>query len=217
MVRSKTSARVAVLEMAHVAKAFGGVQALVDAGLVLYPGEVHALLGENGAGKSTLLKTLAGVHRSDAGEITLHGRAFEQGSTRDSIEQGIAVIYQEPSLFPDLSLAENVFVGRQLVSGGLVDWAAMEKASRALFERLGVNLDPHAKARGISIADQQIVEIAKALSTDARIIVMDEPTAALSSQEVERLLALSETFATRAVRLFLSATVLMRFLPCAIA
>ncbi|MEJ6507354.1 MAG: sugar ABC transporter ATP-binding protein [Microbacteriaceae bacterium] len=187
MVRSKTSARVAVLEMAHVAKAFGGVQALVDAGLVLYPGEVHALLGENGAGKSTLLKTLAGVHRSDAGEITLHGRAFEQGSTRDSIEQGIAVIYQEPSLFPDLSLAENVFVGRQLVSGGLVDWAAMEKASRALFERLGVNLDPHAKARGISIADQQIVEIAKALSTDARIIVMDEPTAALSSQEVERL------------------------------
>ena len=84
MVRSKTSARVAVLEMAHVAKAFGGVQALVDAGLVLYPGEVHALLGENGAGKSTLLKTLAGVHRSDAGEITLHGRAFEQGSTRDS-------------------------------------------------------------------------------------------------------------------------------------
>ena len=187
MVRSKTSARVAVLEMAHVGKAFGGVQALVDAGLVLYPGEVHALLGENGAGKSTLLKTLAGVHRSDAGEITLHGRAFEQGSTRDSIEQGIAVIYQEPSLFPDLSLAENVFVGRQLVSGGLVDWAAMEKASRALFERLGVNLDPHAKARGISIADQQIVEIAKALSTDARIIVMDEPTAALSSQEVERL------------------------------
>ncbi|MBT5247734.1 MAG: sugar ABC transporter ATP-binding protein [Microbacteriaceae bacterium] len=187
MARSSSSAGNSVLEMTHVAKAFGGVHALVDAGLILYPGEVHALLGENGAGKSTLLKTLAGVHRADAGVITLRGQDFLQGSTRDSIDQGIAVIYQEPSLFPDLSLAENVFVGRQIVSNGLVNWAAMEKASQGLFERLGVSLDPHAKARGISIADQQIVEIAKALSTDAKIIVMDEPTAALSSQEVDRL------------------------------
>jgi rhamnose transport system ATP-binding protein len=176
-----------VLEMSHVAKSFGGVKALVDASLTLYAGEAHALLGENGAGKSTLLKTLAGVHRADSGEITLHGKPFEQGSTKDSIEQGIAVIYQEPSLFPDLTLAENVFIGRQLTSGGLVDWPAMERESRELFARLGVNLDPHQKARGISIADQQIVEIAKALSTDARVIVMDEPTAALSSKEVERL------------------------------
>lgn len=176
-----------LLEMSHVTKAFGGVQALVDANLTLYPGEIHALLGENGAGKSTLLKTLAGVHSADSGEITLRGRAFQQGSTRDSIEQGIAVIYQEPSLFPDLSLAENVYVGRQLTQGGLVDWAAMEREAKALFERLGVQLDPHQKARGISIADQQIVEIAKALSTDATVIVMDEPTAALSSREVERL------------------------------
>lgn len=176
-----------VLEMAHVAKSFGGVNALVDAGLTLYSGEVHALLGENGAGKSTLLKILAGVHKPDAGQITLHGKPFVQGHTRDSIDQGIAVIYQEPSLFPDLSLAENVFVGRQLTSGGLVDWAAMEKAAKELFARLGVALDPLQKARGISIADQQIVEIAKALSTDARVIVMDEPTAALSSKEVDRL------------------------------
>lgn len=176
-----------LLEMSHVTKAFGGVQALVDANLTLYPGEIHALLGENGAGKSTLLKTLAGVHSADSGDITLRGKAFEQGSTRESIEQGIAVIYQEPSLFPDLSLAENVYVGRQLTQGGLVDWAAMEREAKALFERLGVQLDPHHKARGISIADQQIVEIAKALSTDATVIVMDEPTAALSSREVERL------------------------------
>jgi rhamnose transport system ATP-binding protein len=176
-----------LLEMSHVAKNFGGVKALVDATLTLYPGEVHALLGENGAGKSTLLKTLAGVHSADGGEITLRGGKFEQGSTRASIEQGIAVIYQEPSLFPDLTLAENVFVGRQLTQGGLVDWAEMDSQARALFERLGVNLDPQHKARGISIADQQIVEIAKALSTDATVIVMDEPTAALSSREVERL------------------------------
>jgi rhamnose transport system ATP-binding protein len=176
-----------VLVMDHVAKSFGGVRALVDASLTLYPGEVHALLGENGAGKSTLLKTLAGVHRADSGSITLEGIPFIQGGTRDSIEQGVAVIYQEPSLFPDLTLAENVFIGRQLTAGGLVDWLAMARRSLALFERLGVTLDPHSKARGISIADQQIVEIAKALSTDARVIVMDEPTAALSSKEVERL------------------------------
>lgn len=185
--QTSPSGGVPLLVMSHVAKSFGGVRALVDANLTLYPGEIHALLGENGAGKSTLLKALAGVHHIDSGEITLKGEAFRQGSTRDSIEQGIAVIYQEPSLFPDLTLAENVFVGRQLVRGGLVDWEEMAAESRELFGRLGVSLDPHAKARGISIADQQIVEIAKALSTDATVIVMDEPTAALSSREVERL------------------------------
>lgn len=182
-----------LLEMRHVKKSFGGVKALVDSDLVLYPGEVHALLGENGAGKSTLLKALAGVHSIDGGDILLNGEPFRQGNTRDSIEQGIAVIYQEPSLFPDLSLAENVFIGRQLTSGGLVDWDGMVQRSRELFERLGVHLDPYAKARGISIADQQIVEIAKALSTDATVIVMDEPTAALSSREVERLFQVATT------------------------
>jgi rhamnose transport system ATP-binding protein len=176
-----------LLEMKNVAKSFGGVRALVDASLTLYPGEIHALLGENGAGKSTLLKTLAGVHKTNAGSIVLNGKDFVQGSTRGSIEQGVAVIYQEPSLFPDLTLAENVFIGRQLTSRGLVDWAEMERQSHELFTRLGVSLDPSIRARGISIADQQIVEIAKALSTDAIVIVMDEPTAALSSKEVERL------------------------------
>lgn len=176
-----------VLEMHGATKAFGGVQALRGADLVLYPGEIHALLGENGAGKSTLLKALAGVHRIDSGSITLSGKPFEQGSTRLAREQGIAVIYQEPSLFPDLTLAENVFVGRQLQKGKIVNWAAMQQEAKQLFEQLGVNLDPAIRARGLSIADQQIVEIAKALSTKANVIVMDEPTAALSSKEVERL------------------------------
>jgi rhamnose transport system ATP-binding protein len=176
-----------VLEMHDVKKAFGGVQALNGAELVLYPGEIHALLGENGAGKSTLLKTLAGVHKIDSGTITLNGKAFEQGSTRTSREQGIAVIYQEPSLFPDLTLAENVFIGRQLKKGNLVDWAGMANESQKLFDQLGVKLDPSIRARGLSIADQQIVEIAKALSIQATVIVMDEPTAALSSKEVDRL------------------------------
>jgi rhamnose transport system ATP-binding protein len=176
-----------VLEMRNAAKAFGGVQALKGAELTLYAGEIHALLGENGAGKSTLLKALAGVHKIDSGSITLNGKEFEQGSTRAARDQGIAVIYQEPSLFPDLTLAENVFVGRQLQKGKTVDWQSMEKESRKLFEQLGVNLDPTIRARGLSIADQQIVEIAKALSTQATVIVMDEPTAALSSKEVDRL------------------------------
>jgi rhamnose transport system ATP-binding protein len=181
-----------LVDVRHVAKAFGGVHALRDASLTLYPGEVHGLLGENGAGKSTVLKALAGVHRTDAGEITIDGRLFEQGSTRRALEQGVAVIYQEPGLFPDLTLAENVFIARQPTrrSGG-VDWVRMRREAAALFAQLGVDLDPDRPAQGLSIADQQIVEIAKALSTRARVIVMDEPTAALSAAEADRLLAVA--------------------------
>ena len=180
-----------VLTVEGAAKNFGGVKALINAGLTLYTNEIHALLGENGAGKSTLLKTLAGVHRLDAGTISLNGKAFEQGSTRLAREQGVAVIYQEPNLFPDLTLAENVFAGRQPLTSTGVDWNLMEDESRALFEQLGVPLNPLTRARGLSIADQQIVEIAKAISTKAHVIVMDEPTAALSSKEVERLFSVA--------------------------
>lgn len=176
-----------VLTISGATKNFGGVRALNGASLTLYAGEIHALLGENGAGKSTLLKTLAGVHKLDAGLITLNGLPFVEGSTKLAREQGIAVIYQEPNLFPDLTLAENVFAGRQLEKGRLVDWAGMAQEAQRLFDQLGVPLNPRARARGLSIADQQIVEIAKALSLNAKVIVMDEPTAALSSQEVERL------------------------------
>jgi rhamnose transport system ATP-binding protein len=180
---------VPLVSVRDLSKAFGGVAALRGASLTLYPGEIHGLVGENGAGKSTLLKALAGVHRADAGEIVLGGEPFEQGSTRRSLEQGIAVIYQEPNLFPHLTLAENVFVGRQLLrSGGDVDWSAMRDRAWELFRQLGISLDPERHAAGLSIADQQIVEIAKALSTNARVIVMDEPTAALSASESDRLL-----------------------------
>jgi len=186
-----------VLEMVNVAKAFGGVQALNGAELALYSGEIHALLGENGAGKSTLLKALAGVHRIDSGSIHLNGRDFEQGSTRTSREQGVAVIYQEPNLFPDLTLAENVFAGRQPQKANQVDWSGMRREAKNLFDQLGVKLDPSAFAQGLSIADQQIVEIAKALSTKATVIVMDEPTAALSSKEVDRLFKVSRNLAAQ--------------------
>jgi rhamnose transport system ATP-binding protein len=180
-----------VLSVENAVKNFGGVKALVAASLTLYSGEIHALLGENGAGKSTLLKAFAGVHALDAGEIILNGKPFIQGSTRLAREQGIAVIYQEPNLFPDLTLAENVFAGRQPIKGGSVDWRYMNEEAARLFSQLGVSLNPKTRARGLSIADQQIVEIAKAISTQANVIVMDEPTAALSSKEVERLFSVA--------------------------
>jgi rhamnose transport system ATP-binding protein len=187
------SAAKVVLEIKGATKAFGGVQALNGADLALFAGEIHALLGENGAGKSTLLKSLAGVHKIDSGSITLNGKDFQQGSTRTAQQQGVAVIYQEPSLFPDLTLAENVFVGRHIQTAKLVDWKKMQLEAKRLFTQLGVDLDVNRIARGLSIADQQIVEIVKALSINAQVIVMDEPTAALSSKEVERLFSVART------------------------
>ena len=187
-VPANTVPTVAVLELRHAAKSFGPVKALIDGSIELRAGEVHALLGENGAGKSTLVKILAGVHQPDSGqllvngeEITLHGPAAARAA-------GIAVIYQEPMLFPDLTVAENIFMGRQPVRAGRrIDRGAMNRAATEIFAQLGVVLDPTRPARGLSVADQQIVEIAKALSLNASVLIMDEPTAALSNVEVERL------------------------------
>jgi rhamnose transport system ATP-binding protein len=179
--------------MDRVQKRFGGAEALRGTDLKIRAGEIHALLGENGAGKSTMLKILAGVHVNDGGTIKLGSKDFVTGSPQASIEQGIAVIYQEPSLFLDLSLAENVFIGRQPKKGKLIDWKFAQSESARLFKELGVELDPKRQARGLSIADQQVVEIAKALSMNANIILMDEPTAALSASEVERLMTVMKS------------------------
>ena len=196
----------AVLELRHAAKFFGAVKALVDGSVQLRAGEVHALVGENGAGKSTLVKILAGVYQPDSGtlevagqQVTLHGPAAARAA-------GIAVIYQEPTLFPDLTVAENMFIGRQpLRSGRRIDRRAMQDEAGAIFKRLGVPLDPARLARGLYIADQQVVEIGKALSLDARVIVMDEPTAALSAAEVDRLFEVVRTLrANGAAVLFIS-------------
>jgi rhamnose transport system ATP-binding protein len=177
-----------LLSLKGIDKSFGALRALEDVSLDLHPGEVHALMGENGAGKSTLVRVLAGVHRPDNGTIVLAGEAVEFGDPAAARDAGIAVIYQEPTLFGDLSVTENVFMGRQPLAGfRRIDRKSMRTQVQQLFARLGVALDPDRLASGLSIADQQMVEIAKALSLNARVIVMDEPTAALSTREVERL------------------------------
>jgi rhamnose transport system ATP-binding protein len=195
-----------ILELRHAAKAFGAVQALVDGSIELYPGEAHALVGENGAGKSTLVKILAGVYQPDAGALLVDGKAVTLHDPAVARAAGIAVIYQEPALFPDLTVAENLFIGRQpLTTGRRIDRRTMRAEATAIFGRLGVQLDPAQIARGLSIADQQVVEIGKAISLEARVIVMDEPTAALSAAEVDRLFDVVRTLrATGAAVLFIS-------------
>ncbi len=182
------------LVLSKAAKSFGPVAALVDGSITLYPGEAHALLGENGAGKSTLVKILAGVHYPDSGELLLDGAPVVFTGPAAARDAGVSIIYQEPSLFADLTVAENIFVGRQpLGARRRIDRAAMEREAAAIFRRLGVILDPRRLARALSVADQQIVEIAKALSLNASVLVMDEPTAALTSTEVERLFVVIRT------------------------
>jgi rhamnose transport system ATP-binding protein len=169
-------------------KRFGAVVALEDGSITLHAGEAHALLGENGAGKSTMVKILAGVHQPDSGRLLIDGEPVTFSGPAASRAAGVSIIYQEPTLFPDLTVAENIFMGRQpLGTGHRIDRSAMNREARAVFARLGVVLDPERQARGLSVADQQIVEIAKALSLDARVLVMDEPTAALTNVEVQRL------------------------------
>ncbi len=176
-----------ILAATDVSKSFGGVHALKGVHLELFPGEVHALLGENGAGKSTLIKTMTGIHQPDTGTVLLDGNPIQFSGARDAQTHGIAAIYQEPSLFPDLDIAENILVGRQPTRGGRVDWKQMYREASVLLERLGVRLDPRTKARELSVAQQQMVEIARALSLDARVLIMDEPTSSLTLGEVEEL------------------------------
>src|SRR5690606_16748766 len=177
-----------MLRREGVAKSFGPVAALRSGTLVVERGSIHALVGENGAGKSTLVKVVGGVHRRDAGVVELDGEPVDFTGPAEAKAAGVAVTHREPASFPDLTVAENIFLGREpLGRFRRIDRRAMREGARDLFRRLGVDLDPDRPAEGLSIADQQIVEIAKAISLDARVLVMDEPTAALSAVEVRRL------------------------------
>ncbi len=185
---------VPVLELKGVSKSFGAVVALRNADLTLHAGSIHAVVGENGAGKSTLVKIMAGLYQRDTGTFEMDGKPVHFRTTAEAKAAGIAVIYQEPTLFPDLSVTENVFMGRQPVGRfGRIDKGLMRTEVAGLMDRLGVRIDPDRPADGLSIADQQIIEIAKAISLDARVLIMDEPTAALSGVEVERLFAVARS------------------------
>ena len=188
------------VELSGISKRFAATQALDDVSLDLLPGEVHALVGENGAGKSTLVKILAGVHQPDSGTIRLDGEETQIAGPAESRALGIAVVHQEPRLFPDLTVAENVFIGHA-PSGrfGSIDWGATRRAAQALFDQLEVRFDVGAPVRGLSMADQQLIEIAKSLSVDARVLILDEPTASLSAHEVERLFTIVRRLRDRGV------------------
>jgi len=188
------------LQLTGISKRFAATAALTDVSLELLAGEVHALVGENGAGKSTLVKILAGVHQPDAGEIRLDGATTPITGPAHSRSLGIAVVHQEPRLFPDLTVAENVFIGHAPAGAlGSIDWRAMRRAAQALFAELDVQFDVGAPVRGLSMADQQLIEIAKALSVEASVLVLDEPTASLSAHEVERLFTIVRRLRDRGV------------------
>jgi rhamnose transport system ATP-binding protein len=176
------------LTLSGISKSFPGVKALQEVGLELHPGEVTALIGENGAGKSTLVKILTGVYQPDAGEIRLEGTPILIPDAEAAFRFGITGTHQETVLFDDLTVAENIFLGHPILGRfGLLDWPAMHRRSKQILDELEVELDPQTKLRDLAIARKHLVAIARALSVDAKIVIMDEPTAALSHKEVEEL------------------------------
>jgi rhamnose transport system ATP-binding protein len=182
-----------IISLVGISKSFAGVHALRDVSFDLRPGEVHGLVGENGAGKSTLIKILAGVHQPDAGQLLVNGTVRSFGTPADAQAEGIAVIYQEPTLFPDLSVAENVMMRRQPVDAlHRIRWPALYAEVQQILDGLGVAIEARRRVRGMSIADQQMIEVAKALSMQARVLIMDEPTAALTPREVRALFTIIE-------------------------
>ncbi len=190
-----------LVELRNIHKAFAGVQALDDCQFSLLPGEVHALMGENGAGKSTLMKVLAGVYQPDAGQILLDGRPVALPSPRAAQAQGLGIIHQELNLMNHLSAAQNIFIGREPRGkfGLLLDEAALNAQAQALFDRMHLPLDPRTPVGELTVARQQMVEIAKALSFESRVLIMDEPTAALNNAEIAELFRLIRQLQARGV------------------
>src|SRR5258707_11009737 len=192
------------LEIRGMSKRFDATQALDHVSMSLYAGEVHTLLGENGAGKSTLIKIMTGVQPPDQGEMLLGGQPIRSENTAQAQQYGIAAIYQEPMIFPDLNVAENIFISHQR-RGAVVNWASMYREAEDILSTLGVKLDVRSQARGLTLAAQQTVEIAKAISLKVRVLIMDEPTASLSANEVLHLFKIVKTLRDQGVAiLFIS-------------
>lgn len=182
-----------VLELKGITKIFPGVKALDNVHFQLKQGEIHALMGENGAGKSTFIKVITGVHQAEEGEIFINGEKVEIKNPKDAQKLSIAAIYQHGTAYQHLSVTENIFIGHEkMTKFHTIDWKQMHKDAKALLERLGSDIDPHSSMGNLTVAEQQIVEIAKAISTNAKIIIMDEPTAALSKRECEELYRITE-------------------------
>lgn len=181
-----------ILEMKNITKEFPGVKALDNVGFQVQRGEIHCLVGENGAGKSTLMKVLSGVYPYGTyeGEIVFNGQTQQFRNIRDSERCGIAIIYQELALFPELTVYENIFVGHEMVDGMVIDWNETIVRAAEVLKRVGLNVEPTAKVKNLSVGQQQLVEIAKALSKDVKLLILDEPTAALNENDSENLLNL---------------------------
>ena len=180
-----------ILEMKGIDKRFSGVHALKSVNLELCEGEVHALMGENGAGKSTLMKVLCGIYKRDDGVVKLFGKEVDFANIKDSQDAGISIIHQELNMMNHLTVAQNIYIGREpMINGVYIDDKKMEEDAKKLFERIGVDIDPSAKVGSLTVGKQQMVEIAKAVSHDSKILVLDEPTAALTQTEVEELFAI---------------------------
>ncbi|MFC2016010.1 sugar ABC transporter ATP-binding protein [Chloroflexota bacterium] len=187
-----------ILQTTHISKRFDMTQALDDVSFSLYPGEIHGLVGENGAGKSTLIKIMTGIHRPDQGEILVDGQQVQIANSQEAQALGIAAIYQEPMVYPDLNVAENIFISHRDF-GPIVRWGKMYRAAEDILAKLDVNLDVRMPARGLTLAAQQTVEIAKALSLDVRVLIMDEPSASLSAHEVQQLFRIVRSLRDRGV------------------
>lgn len=182
-----------ILELQGITKIFPGVKALDNVHFQLKEGEIHAIMGENGAGKSTFIKVITGVHEPEEGDIFLRGKKVVFKNPKDAQNASIAAIYQHGTSYNFLSVTENIFIGHEkLYKSGMINWNQMHKEAKALLERLGSNINPESNMGNLTVAEQQIVEIAKAISTEAKIIIMDEPTAALSKKECEELYRITE-------------------------
>ncbi len=188
-----------ILELKHISKYYPGVTALQDVSLNVRRGEIHALIGENGAGKSTLIKTCSGAIAPSEGEIVINGKTFRRMTPKLSEENGIGVIYQEFNLVGDLTVAENIFLGRAIRKGIMVDFKAMERQAQVILDSLHMKISPSAMVRDLSVGYQQMVEIAKAMSQNAQVLIMDEPSAPLTNAEVESMFAVVDLLKEKGV------------------
>ena len=188
-----------ILEMRGITKTFPGVKALSNVNLSVDDGEIHAIVGENGAGKSTLMKVVAGDHRPDEGELFVDGEPVRFTGVADALRRGIVLIHQELNLADNLDVAANIFLGREKLRGGLIDTKRLRQEARRHLEAVGLEADPATLVSAQTIGHQQLVEIAKALSVNARVLIMDEPTSSLSSHEAENLFKVIRDLRTRGV------------------